>query len=992
MSDSGAGSLRHAITYANQHPGRDAIYFVEREVGLITPLPEITGPVVLGAPRNPTDPDADDPYVRIMAYGEAVKGDGLRLSGGDSLVQSLSLEGFRHGIVIAGPGGNVIGGERAPVRIRNVTGDGIRVLSGEGNRIGPNVGVVGAGGLPIDLGGDGRTANDPGDADAGANGLQNAPRLTGAVRDGGNVIVGGVLDTAPGVYRVDVYAAPVSATGALGETQYLGTTTATVGGDGAGAFSASVGGSNLTDFWRVTAVATAADGSTSEYGDGVAVTYPVMTVTTAADAGPGSLRQAILDAKDGPSIVRFAIPGAGVHRVTLTSALPVMSRATQIDGTTQPGYAGAPVIELVGQTNFLGLVFGGGTGSYVRGLAIGGFEVGVRLESGGASVRDCYVGLDAAGRPLGNLTGIFDNSLDTLRNVIEGNVVSGNVGTGIRALSLGTTVIGNRVGTNPAGTAAVPNDVGMDVGGRGEFTIGGTLPAARNLVSGNTRVGLRLDVGSGSAVVQGNYFGTDWTGERGIPNDVGVEVTDHEYGTIGGSVAGARNVISGNRGVGLRMTDFWGRPGVAGNYVGLSASGKPLGNGGSGIVVSGFVGVGGTNAADANVVAHNGGAGVEVLDGVQLGLRTAVIVRGNAIYSNGGLAIDLHADGPTPNDPGDEDAGANELLNTPVLTAAYARAGETTVVGRLDTKLGRPIVIDFYAGGAPGGGGGAWAEARTYLGSVEVPTDRDGYVTFSATFPASIAGQYVTATATDPKRVATRSPGGTSEFSAARRVGDRPPPVVASSGLEFTGGRQRLAFGFSADVGASLDAADLRVEAQTPGVAAPAVHAVAFDRETGTAWFSFAAPLPDGDYRATLAGEGVTDDAGNALAADATLDFWHLAGDANRDRQVDFADLTRLAQNYDGTGKAYADGDFTGDGTVDFSDLVVLAQRYDTGLGGPPEWAAGGGAFGAARAVAASPVTVTPTSQVRPVSKKAAGVFSVEPVAKPKAVARPRRR
>jgi hypothetical protein len=90
--------------------------------------------------------------------------------------------------------------------------------------------------------------------------------------------------------------------------------------------------------------------------------------------------------------------------------------------------------------------------------------------------------------------------------------------------------------------------------------------------------------------------------------------------------------------------------------------------------------------------------------------------------------------------------------------------------------------------------------------------------------------------------------------------------------------------------------------------------------------------LPDGNYRATLpAGSAVTS-SGDTLAADFTYDFFVLAGDANHDRSVDFNDLVKLAQNYNTTGKTFADGDFTGDGNVDFNDLVLLAQRYNTSL------------------------------------------------------------
>jgi hypothetical protein len=89
---------------------------------------------------------------------------------------------------------------------------------------------------------------------------------------------------------------------------------------------------------------------------------------------------------------------------------------------------------------------------------------------------------------------------------------------------------------------------------------------------------------------------------------------------------------------------------------------------------------------------------------------------------------------------------------------------------------------------------------------------------------------------------------------------------------------------------------------------------------------------------------GVTDPSGNAVPATWTFDFYVLAGDANRDRKVDFNDLTVLAQNYNATGMTFAQGNFDYEpaGTVGFNDLALLAQRYNTTL--PPALASPAGA------------------------------------------------
>ena len=68
------------------------------------------------------------------------------------------------------------------------------------------------------------------------------------------------------------------------------------------------------------------------------------TVTSTADAGPGTLRRAILDANAHPGTdsVRFNLPGPGVNTIAITSALPTVTETVVINGKSQPGYAGTP--------------------------------------------------------------------------------------------------------------------------------------------------------------------------------------------------------------------------------------------------------------------------------------------------------------------------------------------------------------------------------------------------------------------------------------------------------------------------------------------------------------------------------------------------------------------------------------------------------------------------------------------------------------------------
>jgi hypothetical protein len=111
---------------------------------------------------------------------------------------------------------------------------------------------------------------------------------------------------------------------------------------------------------------------------------------------------------------------------------------------------------------------------------------------------------------------------------------------------------------------------------------------------------------------------------------------------------------------------------------------------------------------------------------------------------------------------------------------------------------------------------------------------------------------------------------------------------------------------------------------------------VSYDPGAATLTLKLDSVLSDGNYRLTIPAGWLRDAAGNAMAADFTFDFYVLAGDANRDRAVDFGDLTVLAQNYNTTGGTWLTGDFNGDGNVDFNDLVILAQRYNSTLVAPP--------------------------------------------------------
>src|SRR4051794_31676929 len=166
------------------------------------------------------------------------------------------------------------------------------------------------------------------------------------------------------------------------------------------------------------------------------------TVTTVDDDGPGSFRQAIRDANAnaGRDVIAFNIGAGGVLTIQPASALPAVTDPVVIDGTTQPGYAGSPVVVLNGSQagGVDGLTISAGN-STVRGLVINSFEGnGIVLQtSGGNVVAGNFIGTDVTGTgAVGNLAGVLvagTSSGNTVGGSAAGdrNLISGNRGSGV---------------------------------------------------------------------------------------------------------------------------------------------------------------------------------------------------------------------------------------------------------------------------------------------------------------------------------------------------------------------------------------------------------------------------------------------------------------------------------------------------------------------------------------------------------------------------------
>ena len=416
------------------------------------------------------------------------------------------------------------------------------------------------------------------------------------------------------------------------------------------------------------------------------------TVTNTNDSGTGSLRWAITQVDNSTAssnTIHFGI-GSGTQTIAPATALPTITRPVVIDGTTQPGYAGSPVIVLTGAANPIG--FDGLTlaasGVTVKGLVINEFYHGVVIQSSKDAVEGCYIGTEPTGTgAINNYYGVFVTT-GSVGNTIggtspgAGNLISGNLlqGISLDGAASGNVVEGNFIGTNAAGTGPLGNAVGVIVSGMGSAnTIGGTTAGARNIISGNSASGIAIADPESGNLVEGNYIGTDVTGTAAVPNlQSGVQIQDGAAGnTIGGTTAAARNVISGNKfgGVSILGAGTTGNA-VEGNFIGINAAGTgALPNLYFGVEIQAGASkntVGGTVAGAADVISGNAtlyiptngviisdpGTSGNVVEGDFIGTD----VSGLRALPNGGNGVQIQ-NGATNNIIGGRAAGVRDIIS-----------------------------------------------------------------------------------------------------------------------------------------------------------------------------------------------------------------------------------------------------------------------------------------------------------------------------------------
>lgn len=449
--------------------------------------------------------------------------------------------------------------------------------------------------------------------------------------------------------------------------------------------------------------------------------------------------------------------GASSNKIGDLTPTPGIAPGNLISGQTGP--TNGIGIRISGAGTRLNTVFGNLIGTEINGTAAIPNQTGVLIDLGATQ--------NQIGEKLPNAR----------------NIISGNTANGIGIAGSGTNdnqVQNNFIGTDISGAAALGNSfagVQIVTSAAGNI-IGGTLPGSRNIISAtkifpgfpNTGQGIFINFNAMGNFVQGNYIGTNAAGNAALPNAAdGVKIENADGNLIGGSQAGARNVISGNGASGIFISNAADNNTIQNNLIGLKADGSPaLPNAADGISVmltdssfsvpTGNI-VGGTGANESNKIAFNNGNGVFLRNA----LNTSFL--SNSIFSNAALGIDLFdlsGTGVTPNDPCDADTGANNLQNYPTINAASNAGGVTTIAGMLDSAASANFTVQIFVNDACDMSG--FGEGQTLIDSFTVTTDGACQKSFVKTYSPEIPlGKYITATATD-------SNGNTSEFSACRLV------------------------------------------------------------------------------------------------------------------------------------------------------------------------------------------------------------------------------
>jgi CSLREA domain-containing protein len=719
-NDSGSGSFRAAIEYANANPLTTISFAIPNTdsgynpttgvytIRVASPLPFIAtaGTVIDGGTQtNLANTNQQGPEIELTSNGYApyYRNDfGLNIEASNCSIKNLIVNGFQVGIgiwvdsylntvhgcyigtdstgTVASPN-NYRSGETTGFLKRGISIVGTNNTiggfgAGESNRIafatGPGVEVVGFGnansirgnsifknGLGIDLYGNGVTPNDTGDFDSGYNSLQNFPVITAVTEAEGNTSVALSLNTfANHTFTIDVYRSPL------------------------------------------------ADVNKTGFGEGK--TY-AGTVNITTDANGNGTATAIINGSIGTDIVS--------------------ATATDPSGTTSEfsfaaSLANSSPLVVVNTAN-------DGFGSFRKAI-----EYASTISNGTISFN-----IPTSDRGYNAVTGVWTISpLSHLPRVGNSTVIDGSSQPG---------------NTNPQGPE-------IEINGSSSVQDKGISTGESTLIRGLIINGYSTPIWAQSQTrIESCYIGTDHTGTSPSPNNsthnslmnciemrgpgniIGGDTPDK-----GNIIGFASNTTGGN---GISVSGYGGSNFIRNNTI--------LGNYASGIHFNGPIQ---QNMVLDNTIRDNGGAGIGSATSYSIARNT---MRFNSIYNNGGLGIDMGTDGVTPNDIGDigPRSSLSKSLNFPVLTGITSSGNNLTVTGTYNSYANSTYEIDFYGNTTVDSSG--YGEGRSFLGTVSVTTDGSGNANFSKALTVT-PGSSIAATATAINTpLNSTSVGETSEFS-----------------------------------------------------------------------------------------------------------------------------------------------------------------------------------------------------------------------------------
>ncbi len=480
------------------------------------------------------------------------------------------------------------------------------------------------------------------------------------------------------------------------------------------------------------------------------------------DADHCSLREAIAaaNANPGADTIAFDIPGAGPHVIKLCSLLPKLTDGgTTIDATTEPDYAGAPVVTLIPSADpSCAAVHRGiwilSDGNVIRGLHTIGFlqpniqhEAAIYIEQGTANlIENNHIGYEPSCPIINTQYGVRIEPEAGNQRIIK-NVFNCN-GTAIDIWGGSHLIRDNLIGVDPSGTIAILNGLGIYIY---ETAHGSTIQD--NVVSGNISA---MAVYSDNNKILGNRVGTDWSTNIAIPNQGGIQVNG-DHNRIGGTNPNEANIIANNTSIGLDLYCGAEYNQVYGNIIGTDLGGSAVMGNRYGITIMGNMNtIGGIDPGQTNRILFSHESGISlyavahkniimgneiaygrtqgILGTSSMGLPYSNTFSQNSIHHHRALGIDLEPAGVTLNDPGDADVGPNTLLNFPVLQSANLNTAEG------DACPGCTVEV-FIADS----GKGAFGEGMTFVGS--------GNADASGHFSVALSGvgycDPLTATATD---------------------------------------------------------------------------------------------------------------------------------------------------------------------------------------------------------------------------------------------------